>query len=235
MSNNVIEFQARQKKYVMSIWNFFMMSWDEDKTWEDAEFMVTFRPPEARENIDLAVKVMRLAERLITDSPMVNGILDEGVLERFNRFLSIETVVECSKAVAVAEAELKNVIDEMQENHAFHAMIRYKQILLEKAAVEEVLTELYEPEEVWAETEKLEELKNEERKLKEKMTEGLAAVEDLKKVKGRWEKMKERHAALSDVIKCRDVLEGKIRPLDPQLIVDTGVILHMELWMFQRL
>ncbi|KAI8835509.1 hypothetical protein BC829DRAFT_448127 [Chytridium lagenaria] len=142
--------------------------------WEDPNFMLKYRPPESRESIDLAMKILRLAERLITETPV---ILERGI------------VVRCANVVKGVETKLDGIVGEMKANPLNASMKKYTQNRDSIKKLEEKLQEVGWSDEIDRE---LVALKNEQAVLKTVLVDSFETMEDYKEMKNRWEKLKAR-------------------------------------------
>ncbi|KAJ3104276.1 hypothetical protein HDU96_008980 [Phlyctochytrium bullatum] len=238
-----VEFQEHLKSHPGSVFGFFGMSADEDRRWADERYMEIYVPPKERENIDLAVRVLRLAEREglagTSDVKARGSVVDAETRSVLVRFLSKELVARFDRIAEEAEGMQAELLKKLEEYSAPLANLREKYRKVESGLKD--AREIYKLASIdldYNHMEKVEKLVKlyEDRKLQVTM-EIVDRMDEVERIRGQredWDKGLGRVEALRWVIKgVRKVLEGRIRAMDSKVVKDTEKILSQELTMFQ--
>ncbi|KAJ3095145.1 hypothetical protein HDU97_007234 [Phlyctochytrium planicorne] len=235
-ADNAINFQSYQSKYREAIWNFFSMSVEEETDSSDVlldpYFLEKYRPQENRETIDIAMRVIKLAEKMISEKPTLNRMLTPEILSTFQHFLAPEVVVLCSQVAADIEGQIEVAIQGVSKNHLYDDTMAYKALLAQRDELKRADAEGEgDPSEIY---DGLEKVNREIMALARKLENDIGIVDELKTEMQAYQKLKERHSGLNEVVEnAYNTLLGRGRKVDTKLVQDTGKVLKMELEIFQ--
>ncbi|KAJ3104277.1 hypothetical protein HDU96_008981 [Phlyctochytrium bullatum] len=218
-------FQQLVRRHRGAVWGFFAMSAGEggDEAWREEAFLERFVPPMERPNVDLAVKVLKLAERLTRDVVGATPILSEEMVEVFGRCLPGDLVGECASVARAGEAFVNNLQHDVGDEPLKELQVKYE------AVVEAVRVAREEGREVGA-------LEKEKAALSVEILERLDLISEMKEVKEIWTKANARFRALGRVFRnAYKVLTelGGARRVDPKVVKDTEKILRQEVKMYK--
>ncbi|KAI9363431.1 RNA dependent RNA polymerase-domain-containing protein [Zopfochytrium polystomum] len=93
-TDSAAEFILESNRDPELIFQFFRESLANDGSWKRDDFLATFRPPLRRENADVAVKMLNMAERLFADEPGALPQVPENVSDALNKIEKLRE--ECS-------------------------------------------------------------------------------------------------------------------------------------------
>ncbi|KAJ3194438.1 hypothetical protein HK101_002707 [Irineochytrium annulatum] len=211
------------------MFGFFVLSVDEDQSWQQPGFEDEYVVPERRETVDLTLKILKMGEKLIMDEPAVTSLLDVTQMEVLRKFFKMEVVNNCAKVIRRREEEI-----EIARRACLDVPVRGLIEMYSEA--KRKVAKMQEEYDRNGELNLLHELEEEKMKLdalhKEMYIDPkqLTEYNDKKKV---WKELDGRHLSIEKVVKhVVNALSGKVKDIDSKLILDVETIFMQEINMF---
>ncbi|KAJ3114031.1 DEAH-box ATP-dependent RNA helicase prp43 [Phlyctochytrium bullatum] len=244
-SDTAIEFQDHLRPHPASVRGFFDFSINEGgRAWADEAAMAQYVPPPRRDNIDLAVRVLRLADRESSGDDLDAGIVAGEVVDEYTRrvldkFMPAELVARCMRVARDAEVAVQSLKRELlADTHPLQLLKAQYERTQEKLnvsrAMEVQMAQLGFSNELLAVSKRVLELEDKRLELKLKILDHMDDIEEIRAARSEYKKAAGRLAGLRTVVEgVRNALGGNVRSMDSKVIKDSEKILQQELEMFE--